>query len=699
MHHNWVIIFIIYIFLLDPASGFTFRWPWSNNSSSSSSSSTATSSDLGTASASATNTAHVVTEDGVTTTLNPYSPYNTSCPDGSLIREASGISEEEQEYLENRHEITNQNLINFFNNRANLTDFDAESFINDYSHQHNITIGLAFSGGGYRAMLNGAGQLLALDDRYNASDIYGIGGLLQSSTYLVGLSGGNWLVGSVVLNDWISVNDILDGSIEIWNLDNSIFNPAGINVFETLSYYYGIQDAIAAKLSAGFDTSITDIWGRALSNQFFPGTFGGENITFSSIQNLSSFQNHEMPFPIVVANGRTPGTMIINENSTVFEISPFELGSWDPSLNSFVDLQFIGTEMVNGIPNTTNCIVNFDNAGFVMGTSSSLFNQALLRLGGTSLNSAIKAVLNSILGVVSYNKDDIAAYEPNPFYGVEHAGSEAIVSNRTLFLVDGGEDQQNVPFYPLIQQSRSVDVIFGFDNSADTELNWPNGTSIMMTYLRQFSAQGKGTPFPPVPDVQTFLDQNLGETPVFFGCDANNLTALINYHDNKAINETDIPLVVLLSNNRIVTNSNFSTYKMSYSEDEIFQAIENGYEVASQLNVTDDWPACVGCAIIRRQQERLGIEQSDQCKQCFDQFCWTGGFAEAAQPNVNLTVFDLAGTTSTSKPKSSSLSTSTSSSSSSSSSHTSTKHNDASSTQIGQYVSVWGIILACIALI
>ena len=33
-----------------------------------------------------------------------------------------------------------------------------------------------------------------------------------------------------------------------------------------------------------------------------------------------------MPYPIVVANGRTPGTYIINENSTIFEISPTNWG-------------------------------------------------------------------------------------------------------------------------------------------------------------------------------------------------------------------------------------------------------------------------------------------------------------------------------------------------------------------------------------
>lgn len=37
----------------------------------------------------------------------------------------------------------------------------------------------------------------------------------------------------------------------------------------------------------------------------------------------------------------------------------------------------------------------------------------------------------------------------------------------------------------------------------------------METYKRQFAKQGKGTPFPYVPDVDGFLDQDLRDKPVF----------------------------------------------------------------------------------------------------------------------------------------------------------------------------------------
>lgn len=49
----------------------------------------------------------------------------------------------------------------------------------------------------------------------------------------------------------------------------------------------------------------------------------------------------------------------------------------------------------------------------------------------------------------------------------------SIVDSDSLFLVDGGEDDENVPVLPLIQKERDVDIIFAVDNSADMRLAWP----------------------------------------------------------------------------------------------------------------------------------------------------------------------------------------------------------------------------------
>ncbi|CAN3358505.1 lysophospholipase 2 [Diutina catenulata] len=556
------------------------------------------------------------TADEISSTQSDnYEPYYTTCPTGKLIRRADSLSNGEKEYLEGRKKKTKDALEKF------LKDADV-NFPAD-----NITVGLAFSGGGYRAMLAGAGQLLALDDRFDDSNDHGLGGLLQSSTYLVGLSGGNWLVGTLALNDWISLSKIWEGYKDIWNLDETIFNQGGWNLLEVVKFYTEIGKSIDAKKDAGFDVSITDVWGRALSYQFFPSdTDGNSNASWSDIREMASFKNHEMPFPIVVANGRTPGTLIINENSTVFEVNPFELGSWDPSLGYMSDVKYLGTQMHGGEPvDSESCVVKFDSAGFIMGTSSSLFNQALLRTIQSNLPSILKSVVQKILGRLSYDQVDVANYRPNPFFRAEDAGVHAITDNSTLFLVDGGEDMQNVPYYPLIQQARKVDVIISYDNSADTDKNWPNGTSIAATYQRQFSPQGKGSPFPFVPNVAVQLKNKMNEVPVFYGCDAKNLSILTEYHGNSR-EDTDIPLVVYIPNSYYNAESNTSTFKMYYDTEDKYTLFENGFGVSTRGNFTADqgWKTCLACAIVRRSQERNGDKQSDECAKCFERYCWRG---------------------------------------------------------------------------
>lgn len=55
-------------------------------------------------------------------------------------------------------------------------------------------------------------------------------------------------------------------------------------------------------------------------------------------------------------------TVYIPLNSTVYEFSPYEFGSYDPSLAHFVEIDYVGTNLVNGQPySSTGCINSFDN--------------------------------------------------------------------------------------------------------------------------------------------------------------------------------------------------------------------------------------------------------------------------------------------------------------------------------------------------
>lgn len=476
--------------------------------------------------------------------------------------------------------------------------------------------------------------------------------MLQSSTYLSGLSGGSWLVGSLVSNNWTSISNILaldtsdGGSGSLWQLGNSIFegpDSGGIQLLDSVGYYGALVDQVKGKDDAGFNTTITDYWGRALSYQLINATDGGPAYTFSSIAQQDWFTSGSSPLPLIVADSRSPGQTVVSSNSTIFTFSPWELGSDDPTTYGFAPLQYAGTNFTGGSPRTDQCVVGFDSASYVMGTSSSLFNAILTTLQGVNSSSAVasafKDALTSILSDIGNDNEDIADWV-NPFFGYEN-GTNVNSAVETLTLVDGGEDGQNIPLHPLIQPNRHVDVIFAVDSSADTTDSipangsapgWPQGISIVDTYERSLSDIANGTAFPAIPDVNTFFNLGLNNRPTFFGCNASNITGqapLVVYLPSKWKLST-LPILpkklTSTADAPYVYNGNTSTFQMSYNDTERDAIILNAYNGATQGNSSLDaeWPACIGCAVLARSLDRTNTPLPDICTRCFDNYCWNG---------------------------------------------------------------------------
>lgn len=585
-----------------------------------------------------------------------YTPQTTECPsDIPSVRRADSLAPEEQEWLQTRR----SNIVDPMRQllgRLNITGLDTDSYLDNLDGDGLPNIGIALSGGGYRAMLNGAGVVEAFDSRTPGStDEGGLGGLLQSSTYLAGLSGGNWAVGSLYTNNFTSVWSIIsentgaEDSGSLWQLGNSILEGPesdGIQLFNSVGYYASLVDTVNNKDDAGFMITITDYWGRALSYQLVNATDGGPAYTFSSIARQDWFTNAEAPLPLLVADGRRPGETLIPTNTTTFTFSPWELGTFDPTVYAFAPLRYAGTNFSNGNPiNNDQCVVGFDNVGFVMGTSSSLFNQALTTVNGSDtsglLSEALQTAVVSVLQDIGQEDYDIAFWV-NPFYNYQE-DTNPYASSRQLTLVDGGESLQNIPLNPLIQPVREVDVIFAVDSSADTNTswptsdsaaNWPDGSSLMATYRRQQSPIGNDTAFPSIPGVNTFFNLGLNNKPVFFGCDASNLTG-------------SAPLIVYLPNAPYVYESNVSTFDLAYTDAQRNALIRNGYNGATQGNGTLDaqWSTCVGCAILSRSLERTGTDVPEVCQSCFDRYCWNGTVDDSAPgtylPELKLEQVDI----------------------------------------------------------
>ena len=160
---------------------------------------------------------------------NGYVPAPVSCPAARpTIRAATALSPQETEWLKLRRNNTLPVLMSVLR-KANITNIDTTAYLQSIANSGQMlpSIGIALSGGGYRALMNGAGALAAFDNRTaNATGPGQLGGILQAATYISGLSGGSWLVGSLYVQNFTTVESIIDATggflSTIWQFNESI---------------------------------------------------------------------------------------------------------------------------------------------------------------------------------------------------------------------------------------------------------------------------------------------------------------------------------------------------------------------------------------------------------------------------------------------------------------------------------------------
>ncbi|KAF8650407.1 hypothetical protein AX16_005214 [Volvariella volvacea WC 439] len=528
-------------------------------------------------------------------------------------------------------------------------------------------IGIAIPGGGLRAAQYGAGCLNGLDGRNKSSKSAGTGGLLQVASYISGLSGGSWVLGSLIFNDWPTVPDLVFGNgqdLSGWLLDFPLVTPDGINLFsdDNQAFFGSVLWSVMAKALSGIDTSLTDPWSRMISyhflnqtsrdNFFTNDTAHGAGQLWSEIPLIPTYQQHQVPFPIVVANSRPVGsniTTILPLDSIVYEITPLELASYDPHLSAGMNLTFSGTHLTSGrAENGSSCVRGFDQAGFVMGTSASLFNQLFdfarnkITSFSDSDSEGLLYVLSRQLQAVRTRADEVANW-PNPFAGLRNDTFQDSDKD-WLELLDGSSNQENVPYGPLLVNARAIDVIVTIEGSADDPVNnWPNGTGLLFTALRQSTLlQLSHQQLPPIPSTaEAFIETGVNARPTFFGCDPQQ-------------NPPEYPLIIYLPNAPPITGddpvTNTPTFQLSYTLkhtqlflDQVYNNTVSGF--TPNANTPDpNWGLCLQCAAIDRARLKSTevINRSALCSQCFQQYCYNPDNppSKSALPNRKLAFVD-----------------------------------------------------------
>lgn len=560
-----------------------------------------------------------------------YTPSNVSCPPPGkgdnfvgLIRNASdnSIVQSETDFISRRHKVTHSKWANWLKKVGLDGDGGLPGGVDEYlkKKEQFPRVGIAISGGGYRAMLFGVGVLQGLDERNGTAKERGVGGFLQLADYVAGLSGGSWATGSNAINDWPTTQEMIE---HIYNLDSDLVWPDD----DKLSFYAGMQKDSNAKNDAGYPVGITDYWGRALSHHLLNQTkypHHGRATVWSDILNTTSFKEATYPFPVVIAIGRQPDARMINLNATYFEFTPYEFGSWQPSLQAFMPIGSLGSALDNGKPIAKTCIAGYENFGWVVGTSSTLFNAGYLKLLQSNKDGILSKIIKSILGKITSDRNDVSEV-PNPFIGYRPDSNHFKDQNK-LALVDGGEANHNVPLEPLFQPSRGLDMVFAVDASGDTESGWPNGSALHESYRRAQLKMFSYLPFPKIPDENTFVNKGMNTRPTFFGCSIKNDTI----NGDTAANNAVSPLLVYMPNYPYSYTTNTDTFELEYSKETQQKFVDSAVEAATMAGQMKDWPECLACASMLRSLQRSNQKIPSKCDKCYKKYCWDGENASDA---------------------------------------------------------------------
>ncbi|KAI0743142.1 lysophospholipase [Daedaleopsis nitida] len=595
-----------------------------------------------------------------------YAPTLHPCPRNfSLVRKLSPnarqqtLSPRETRYVSARQSrVLPRAWASYFHSVQSSTDAALPAYVakillghSGRGHEHGEgqghgalpTLGIATSGGGYRAAIFGAGVLNALDGRKSTSARAGTGGLLQAATYLSGLSGGSWLVGSLVQADFPTLPDLIFGRAQDhtlpdgnalggWVPEISLLQPGDAN--ETATFVGQLIRDVARKHAMGFPVTITDVWGRALARHFVSGTTvqnffdddlkHGAGITWSSLADISTIVDHTQPFPVIVANTVSsrirpddvtePGDAV-PLTSPIYEFNIYETGSFDPALAAFIPTQFLGST------NDSVCVTGYDQVSFIEGISSDLFNEfntSEAALAASSVGPII-AGLRQALPQSGIRLD--SAVVPNPFFGMSR-DTFLDSDQHEIVLVDGGEDGEVTPVQPLLVKARGVDTIIAIDASADTTENWTNGSSIIATQHRVDLFRTSYS-FPPVPSsASVFVTQDLTRRPTFFGCNSPS--------------SADDPLVIYIANGGPPLGepplTNTSTNQVQYPLEQVHAMLSQIFDVSTQgipvfehgrAEKDPEWPACLACAVVDRKRREMGTPRSGVCRSCLERYCWS----------------------------------------------------------------------------
>lgn len=336
------------------------------------------------------------------------------------VRIGNRLSDDEIEYLQNRKSKVKMAL---------------EKILEQTFDEEDVpTIALVGSGGGYRAMLGITGSLVGMEEI----------GLLDASTYALGLSGSSWGLSAWTASG-LPIEEFKERLIEHIEKGIERVSPSELKL---------MLGALATKYISLEPVSLVDLYGLLLANRLL-AEFGNkrQHVHFSDF--AERIKTGDWILPINTAVDGHPDKIY---NPAWFEFSPFEIGSSE--YEAYVPTWAFGRKFNEGFS------VNFVpevSLGFLMGTWGSAFaaHAELIWENLPVPKGTLKMIVENILIKRIAGRRLTAGRVFNYMKGMP---GQLLSNDSYLRLVDGGIGHTNLAYIPVSgERPRDVDIIIFFD--------------------------------------------------------------------------------------------------------------------------------------------------------------------------------------------------------------------------------------------
>ncbi|KAG0139325.1 hypothetical protein CROQUDRAFT_666676 [Cronartium quercuum f. sp. fusiforme G11] len=349
-------------------------------------------------------------------------------------------------------------------------------------------VGVAASGGGYRAMVSTTGCLLGARQS----------GILDVVSYIAGISGSCWALGG-----WYS---IADGDLDQFqtHIKSRITTPfldlANFQLFtDHPTNKYLLSGAVAKLASKGGTTSLVDVYGTLVSSRLFvPDDLSRLDPRHLKLSNQRHLLDGSLPLPIYCAiYHQVPDEMSNYSNTNEdpssagkvardqtfispsyhwYEMTPYEVGSED--VGAFIPTWSLGRAFENGHdieprPEISLSILSGIFASAFTATLAHYYQEVKPGLMVLPFFKMFDAYVSTFESDLSTLHPFPPAELPNFLRGLQGqlkpGLSVAVTECETLGLMDAGAEL-NIPYVPLYR--RNCDVIISLDASADSQDVW-----------------------------------------------------------------------------------------------------------------------------------------------------------------------------------------------------------------------------------